>query len=197
MTETVEKPVKKKKKRKSPRGRSRIAAAVKKFNGRPTEYIPSYHNTLAFRLALLNLKDTQICDIFGISEQTLNAWKKEHPNFLVSLNKGKERADSEIAKSLYHRALGRTVKEETIERGANGEIKSIKQTTKELPPDVTACIFWLKNRHPNIWRDFNKDVGSGDVHINLTDIKITQIESMAYGQLAQSINSKLSTLSGR
>ena len=24
---------------------------------------------------------------------------------------------------------------------------------KRYPPDVVACIFWLKNRRPDIWRD--------------------------------------------
>jgi hypothetical protein len=31
----------------------------------------------------------------------------------------------------------------------------IKKTRvfKYMHPDVTACIFWLKNRHANLWRD--------------------------------------------
>ena len=24
---------------------------------------------------------------------------------------------------------------------------------EHVPPDVTACIFWLKNRRPDLWRD--------------------------------------------
>jgi hypothetical protein len=24
---------------------------------------------------------------------------------------------------------------------------------EHIPPDVTACIFWLKNRRPDLWRD--------------------------------------------
>lgn len=26
-------------------------------------------------------------------------------------------------------------------------------TTRHYPPDTTACIFWLKNRRPDLWRD--------------------------------------------
>jgi hypothetical protein len=25
--------------------------------------------------------------------------------------------------------------------------------TERMPPDTTACIFWLKNRNPEEWRD--------------------------------------------
>jgi hypothetical protein len=28
-----------------------------------------------------------------------------------------------------------------------------KYSPSGLPPDVTACIFWLKNRDPQHWRD--------------------------------------------
>ncbi len=46
-----------------------------------------------------------------------------------------------------------------------------KEVTKEVPPDVTAAIFWLKNRKPEQWRDgknlelSGKVVPSGDFEI--------------------------------
>jgi hypothetical protein len=27
------------------------------------------------------------------------------------------------------------------------------ETMRHYPPDTTACIFWLKNRRPDLWRD--------------------------------------------
>jgi hypothetical protein len=34
--------------------------------------------------------------------------------------------------------------------------------TEHVPPDVTACIFWLKNRRPSEWRDVqNVDTAIG------------------------------------
>lgn len=39
-----------------------------------------------------------------------------------------------------------------------GQLVVTKEVTKEVLPDVTAQIFWLKNRKPEIWRD-KKDVG--------------------------------------
>ena len=35
----------------------------------------------------------------------------------------------------------------------NGQMIVTKRITKEMPPDVTAQIFWLKNRRPDKWRD--------------------------------------------
>lgn len=39
----------------------------------------------------------------------------------------------------------------------NGELVVTKTVTKEVVPDTTAQIFWLKNRRPDLWRD-RKDV---------------------------------------
>jgi hypothetical protein len=33
---------------------------------------------------------------------------------------------------------------------------SSKTVRKHYPPDVTACIFWLKNRQPEKWRDVHR-----------------------------------------
>lgn len=39
----------------------------------------------------------------------------------------------------------------------------VEEKTKEVPPDVTAQIFWLKNRKPNEWREKqqNEITGAG------------------------------------
>lgn len=39
-----------------------------------------------------------------------------------------------------------------IEKEGNAVTKSVA-VQKEVPPDVTAQIFWLKNRRPDLWRD--------------------------------------------
>jgi transcriptional regulator with XRE-family HTH domain len=77
-------------------------------------------------IASLGLTDDEIAIILGISERTLNYWKKSNPEFLQSLKRGKLKADFQIAKSLY---------------------------VKALLGDTTAMIFWLKNRQPDRWRD--------------------------------------------
>jgi hypothetical protein len=34
----------------------------------------------------------------------------------------------------------------------NGKVTRVPYV-EHVPPDVTACIFWLENRKPNEWRD--------------------------------------------
>ena len=87
-----------------------------------------------------------------VNEKTFNNWKHKHPEFLQSLKNGKEIADSQIAKSLFNRAKGYSCKA-TKFATFNGEITDREEYIENYPPDTTACIFWLKNRQPDKWRD--------------------------------------------
>ena len=137
----------------------------KSNRGRKTDYRPAY-NDQVYKLCLLGAKDTEIADFFGVSEKTLNTWKRKQPKFLQSIKKGKVIADAKVAERLFNRATGYEFKETTYEKvdtkivldkASDGEIvKDLykkKIVTKELAPDPTAGIFWLKNRQPATWRD--------------------------------------------
>ena len=86
-----------------------------------------------------------------ICTATLYNWKNTYPDFLEAINSGKQNADAMVAKSLFHRALGYSHKEDDIRTCDNQVV--ITETTKHYPPDTTACIFWLKNRRRDQWRD--------------------------------------------
>lgn len=45
----------------------------------------------------------------------------------------------------------------------------VKQKTKEVAPDTTAQIFWLKNRKPETWRDKKETELSGNVGLGVAD----------------------------
>ena len=68
----------------------------------------------------------QIADNMGISRQTLNTWEKNYVDILNALKKGKQVTDFHVVNALYENALS---------------------------GNVTAQIFWLKNRLPSEWRD--------------------------------------------
>jgi hypothetical protein len=72
------------------------------------------------------LTDEQIAHNMGIRRTTLYDWKNKYPDINDALKKGKEIVDYEVENALLKRA---------------------KQG------DVTAQIFWLKNRRPEKWRD--------------------------------------------
>lgn len=74
-------------------------------------------------------------------------------------SKPDEKPADEIEKALLKRALGffqeESVTEEVIdsETGLVRETAKRRRVTKEVPPDVRALLFWLKNRRPDRWRD--------------------------------------------
>ena len=98
------------------------------------------------------MTDKQIAHNMGISEQTLNVWKNKYPSFSESLKKGKETVDRQVENALLRRALGYEY-EEVSEKYEDGILVEKKVTKKQVVPDTTAQIFWLKNRKPSIWRD--------------------------------------------
>ena len=75
------------------------------------------------------------------------------PNFLGSLKAGKKEADTRVERSLYAHANGYNYEATKIFMPANREKPVIVPYIEHVPPDVTACIFWLKNRDPQHWRD--------------------------------------------
>lgn len=135
---------------------SKRVSKAKNKGGRPSAFDPKMCEQ-AYRLCLLGATDKQMADFFEVSEVTLNAWKKKHPEFLKSLNAGKQQADSEVGQSLFQRAMGYSHPEEKVFCN-KGEIVRA-DTVKHYPPDTTACIFWLKNRQKENWRDRHEVTG--------------------------------------
>lgn len=118
--------------------------------GRPSSYKAEFAEQ-ARKLCLLGATDKELAGFFETSEQTVNAWKTAHPDFLESIKKGKDQADANVADRLYQRALGFEHPEVDI-RVVSGQIVQTP-ITKIYAPDPTAAIFWLKNRQRAKWRD--------------------------------------------
>ena len=128
--------------------------------GRKSTFKPEYVEQ-AYKLCLLGATDEQIADILDKDVGTLYRWQKRHPDFRKALNEGKRIADARIAESLYHRALGYTHPEEKIFMHEGQPVRV--STLKHYPPDTVACIFWLKNRQKEAWRDKHEHDISGEV----------------------------------
>ena len=94
------------------------------------------------------LTDEQIAKNIGISRASLYEWKKKKVDIFDALKKGKEVIDFEVENALLKRALGYEYEEETYENGI-----LTKKVKKQVPPDTTAQIFWLKNRKKEQWRE--------------------------------------------
>lgn len=126
------------------------------------------------KLASFGLTNIQIAQFIGIAEHTLYEWKLVHPEFTKALKEGKEDPDNQVVNSLFRRAIGyeyeETVSEPVVvQKTVDGveqkimtdtEMRVVKRVKKVMPPNVTACIFWLKNRRPDLWRDVKEHTGS-------------------------------------
>ena len=104
------------------------------------------------------LTDEQIAKNIGISRSTLNVWKDRYSDISDALKKGKDVIDRQVENALLKRALGYEYTEttrEAVQDPNSGEVKMqvTKKVTKQVAPDTTAQIFWLKNRKPDKWRD--------------------------------------------
>lgn len=112
------------------------------------------------------LTDEDIAHNIGISRSTLKEWKKKIPAISATLNTNKAIADIRVENALFKKAVGCTVTEKVISKIKNpdGTVTETERTVeRELPPDTTAGIFWLKNRKPKDWRDKQEVELSGNV----------------------------------
>ena len=119
---------------------------------RPEEWLEPERLILLEGWARDGLLDGQIAKNMGVSEATYYRYKKEYPEIKEALRKGKEVVDFEVENALYTRAIGYTIRivEQKIDK--DGCVRDIERDM-HVPGDVTAQIFWLKNRKRMQWRD--------------------------------------------
>ncbi|GAG86465.1 unnamed protein product [marine sediment metagenome] len=112
--------------------------AKRKTPGQPTKYKPEYENQ-ALILAEKGFTDKDIAKLFKVTEQTINNWKKQFPQFFESLKAGKAIADQRVVQSLYQRALGYSHPDIHISNH-QGVVTKIN-IIKHYAPDPTSMIF--------------------------------------------------------
>lgn len=151
--------------------------------GRIPSYDKDIHPTLAFKFCLLGCKDERLAELLEIGLPTLEDWKTRYPDFLLSIYEGRDLANANMVKSMYHRACGFEYVEKEYEavtiRDASGkvvfdedgcpkkEVVLVKKKVKHQPADVPAAKFMLWNRTKSLpkdqqWNDKQEiDVTSG------------------------------------
>jgi hypothetical protein len=129
--------------------------------GRPTKYRKEYIDIAYKACREKGCTDAQLAKVLNANVRTIARWKESYVDFRHTIKKGKDEFDTRIVEeALRKRAVGFTCIEETQHVGKTvdpdtGEprLVTIKKVIKEVPPDSTAMIFWLKNRQPKRWRD--------------------------------------------
>lgn len=117
----------------------------------------------ARKLCQLGATDAEVADFFEVDRSTLHRWRTKHPALAEAMGAGKDLADERVVRALYQKAVGYTFESEKIfcHEGAITRAR----TVEHVPPSDTACIFWLKNRRREDWRD-KQEVGlSGSVEV--------------------------------
>ena len=112
------------------------------------------------------LTDKDIAKNMRIGLSTIKEWKNKFPQIREALRIGKDAADRVVENALYKSATGykekvrRPVKVRLVdydpETGKKIRETETWQAVEEeivIPANVTAQIFWLKNRKPVQWRD--------------------------------------------
>lgn len=105
----------------------------------------------AKKLCRLGATNQEMADFFEVGRDTIQHWLRDNEEFKQACKDGKALADAKVAEALYRRALGYKAKavKHFVDKGEILEAHYIEH----YPPDTTACIFWLKNRRPDAWRD--------------------------------------------
>lgn len=119
------------------------------------------------------LSNEQIANNMGIGLTTFYEWQKKYPEFSGSIKRSKEVADIEVENALFKRAIGYSYTEETKELVTDketGERKLVvtKTVKRDVPPDVGAQCFWLKNRKPGMWRDRRELELDADIEVEMS-----------------------------
>ena len=97
--------------------------------------------------------DKEIADMLGVSVRTIYNWRNSRPALAEAMKVGKEIADERVERSLYQRAIGYEQDEVKIFMPGGAAEPVYAPFTAKIAPDVTAAIFWLKNRRSQEWRD--------------------------------------------
>lgn len=129
-----------------------------------------YHRLVRDKLTLIlhwkrmGWTDEEVANRLGIAYSTFKIYKGKYEELSAVLRAGKDEADAEVENALFGRAVGikttvkKPMKVKTVEY-ENGkrvrEEERIEYGEEEVfvPPDVTADMFYLKNRVPNRWGD--------------------------------------------
>ena len=121
-----------------------------------TQMIASEDNLIRITAWARNgLTEEQIAKNLGISYNTFKRAKKDPDvgeQISAALIATKDVVDFEVENKLFKRAIGYEY-EEVKEEWEGGVLTKRTVTKKMVPPDVSAQIFWLKNRKPTDWRD--------------------------------------------
>lgn len=97
------------------------------------------------------ISEKEIAQRLGILSRTFERYKQEHKDLFDAVTKGREKIIRKVEAALFKKAIGYTYAEKKIvDKGDKIEEST---TYKEVPPDLSAISFVLKNLCPEKWAE--------------------------------------------
>jgi hypothetical protein len=138
--------------------------------GRPTLY-KAENADIARHACMQGATNETLGERFEVTRRTIDNWIATIPEFGAAVREGRQVADESVIAALYARATG--MERKTIEvTGGAAESVTTTQTVQVLP-DVRACMFWLRNRRPEQWRENRVPAASRDGGAEIAEIAQT------------------------
>ena len=118
--------------------------------GRPTTYKPE-NAEIARNACMIGATNDTLAERFEVCRRTIDNWIAAIPDFSHAVKQGREGADEAVISALFARATGMEQKMTKVFCHRGQPVTA--NYTVQLPPDVRACFFWLRNRRPEQWRE--------------------------------------------
>lgn len=128
--------------------------------GAPTKFTKK-REQLILDLAKSGEIDEEIAKKAKIKAKTIQNWINKNPDFFLALKEAKSFTNDLAEASLLRLALGYTKEEVKVFCDKNGIIHEHRYQV-EVEPNITAIIFWLKNRRPDTWREKGEALKLGE-----------------------------------
>lgn len=148
---------------------------------------------IAARLKMAGLSDENIAFVLGVNKSTVNAWKKDHPQFKQACQEGKKVATSYVIAQALRAACGYDYEDANEKwvphpekKEANGQplyiLKEKSVFKKHQAPNPQLLMFLLCNLDRNNWSSVHKVQVDENKNVNIRiDGKVVaaQIEDLA------------------
>jgi hypothetical protein len=136
--------------------------------GGPSIFKPEFAR-IARKMVDLGATDLDLAEALGVSLGSIRFWRGKHPEFAAAVATGKDKVDDSVERSLLERARGYTYEAERIHVSVFEGVATVTKVPylEHVAPDVTAQIFWLKNRRRDVWRDRTNVDLEGEGLLNL------------------------------
>ena len=118
--------------------------------GRPSVYRPEYAE-IARDCCAAGATNETLAERFTVSRRTVDRWIEGIPDFRDAVSDGRGIANGKVVSALFARAIG--LEHKMVKVSCHNGQPVTATYTVEVLPDVRACMFWLRNRLPEQWRE--------------------------------------------